>query len=85
MITLSADTRPNSARPTPTRRHGPSLVSVRDGLWRVVDRSGAVLGHIEREGHGDTERYLARRLLGASRRIELGAFWRIDDAADCFR
>ncbi|WP_255579882.1 hypothetical protein [Cryobacterium sp. PAMC25264] len=51
----------------------------------MVDRSGAVVGHIERAGHGDTERYLARRLLGASRRIELGAFWRIDDAADCFR
>jgi len=51
----------------------------------VVDRSGAVLGHIEREAHADGERYLARRLVMSTRRIELGAFWRIDDAADCFR
>jgi len=70
----------SSARP-----NGPSLVAVRDGLWRVVDRSGAVLGHIEREAHADGERYLARRLVMSTRRIELGAFWRIDDAADCFR
>jgi len=58
---------------------------VRDGLWRVLDRSGAVLGHIERETHPDGERYLARRLVMPTRRIDLGAFWRIDDATDCFR
>ncbi|WP_133160241.1 hypothetical protein [Cryobacterium zongtaii] len=74
------------ARPSNSARSsGPSLVAVRDGLWRVVDRSGAVLGHIERETHADGERYLARRLVMPTRRIELGAFWRIDDAADCFR
>lgn len=70
----------SSARPS-----GPSLIVVRDGLWRVVDRSGAVLGHIEREAHADGERFLARRLVMSTRRIELGAFWLIDDAADCFR
>ena len=93
MTTLTMAVRPTTiahgVRPAragnPARPSGPSLIAVRDGLWRVVDRSGAVLGHIEREAHADGERYLARRLVMATRRIELGAFWRIDDAADCFR
>lgn len=67
------------------RNSGPTLVSVRDGLWRVVDRTGAVLGHIERQPHPDGERFLARRIVMATRRIDLGAFWRMEDAADCFR
>jgi len=67
------------------RHHGPTLVAVRDGLWRVIDRTGAVLGHIERQAHADGERYVARRIVMSTRRIELGAFWRMDDAADCFR
>jgi hypothetical protein len=67
------------------RNSGPALVSVRDGLWRVVDRTGAVLGHIERQTHPDGERFLARRIVMATRRIDLGAFWRMEDAADCFR
>ena len=78
----------NHAVPAPLvagGRSGPTLVAVRDGLWRVVDRSGAVLGHIEREAQSDGDRFLARRLVMPTRRIELGAFWRIDDAADCFR
>ena len=84
---LSATVRPTTIAHAvgPARSSGPSLVAVRDGLWRVVDRSGAVLGHIEREAHADGERYLARRLVMPTRRIDLGAFWRIDDAADCFR
>jgi len=93
MTTLTMAVRPTTiahgVRPAragnPARPSGPSLIAVRDGLWRVVDRSGAVLGHIEREAHADGERYLARRLVMSTRRIELGAFWRIDDAADCFR
>ncbi|MBX0298600.1 DNA mismatch repair protein [Cryobacterium sp. 1639] len=67
------------------RNAGPTLVSVRDGLWRVVDRTGAVLGHIERQAQADGDRYLARRIVLPSRRMDLGAFWRIDEAADCFR
>ena len=88
-VSLRADQRSPAvadlASATPSRRGGPSLVPVRDGLWRVVDRTGAVLGHIERETQRDGDRYLARRLVMSNRRIELGAFWRMDDAADCFR
>jgi hypothetical protein len=94
VITLTAHTSPTSiADPGPTsianvaggRHGGPNLVSVRDGLWRVVDRTGAVIGHIEREPSVDGERYVARRIVMSTRRIELGAFWRMADAADCFR
>ena len=94
MITLNMQTRSSTVADalavpgSPTvagQRNGPSLVAVRDGLWRVVDRSGAVLGHIEREAQTGGDRYLARRLVMSTRRIELGAFWRIDEAADCFR
>jgi hypothetical protein len=97
VITLTSQTRPRSTAGTLPSRvtgavahaagrgNGPTLVAVRDGLWRVVDRTGAVIGHIERQAHSDGDRYLARRIVMATRRIELGAFWRMDDAADCFR
>lgn len=71
------------ARPTAFR--GNTLVPVKDGLWRVADRSGGILGHIERRVDGDGERFAARRLLAATRTMELGVFCRIEDAADCFR
>jgi hypothetical protein len=100
VITLTAQSRPtivSTPRETatsagnvatanaPRRNSFPTLVAVRDGLWRVVDRTGAVLGHIERQTHNDGERFLARRIVMSTRRIDLGAFWRMEDAADCFR
>lgn len=92
MITLTMQTRPTIVTDTVTtvpnvagRNSGPTLVAVRDGLWRVVDRRGAVLGHIERQAQSDGDRYLARRIVMPTRRIDLGSFWRMDDAADCFR
>jgi len=62
-----------------------SLVPVRTGLWRVLNRSGAVLGHIERQTDADGDRFCARRLVFASRMVNLGSFCRLDDATDCFR
>jgi hypothetical protein len=85
VITLTAQYRPTTIANVAGRNSGPTLVAVRDGLWRVVDRTGAVLGHIERQTQSDGERYLARRIVMSTRRIELGAFWRMDEAADCFR
>lgn len=64
---------------------GLNLLLVRDGLWRVADRSGAILGHIVRRTDSDGDRFAARRLIGATRTADLGEFWRVDDAADCFR
>lgn len=77
-----------TALPFPVRTaafRGLSLVPVKDGLWRVTHRSGAVLGHIERRTGIDGDRFAARRLIAATRTVDLGVFWRIDDAADCFR
>ncbi|MBG6057631.1 hypothetical protein RCH16_000847 [Cryobacterium sp. MP_M5] len=72
-------------RPAPGTVRGLSLLPVADGLWRVVTRNGAVLGHIERTTDGIDERFAARRLLASTRTTALGTFWNIDDAADCFR
>ena len=69
----------------PGTQRGPSLVPVKDGLWRVTGRSGAVLGHIELRTDVRGDRFAARRLVAATRTVDLGVFWRIDDAADCFR
>jgi hypothetical protein len=74
---------PALARPASFR--GVTLVPVKDGLWRVTASSGNVLGHIERRQDGDGDRFSARRLVAATRALEMGVFCRIDDAADCFR
>ena len=77
-------TRPSAPIPLPNIR-GLSLVPVTEGLWRVSNPSGMVLGHIERRTEADGDRFAARRLLAATRTMNVGSFWRIDDAADCFR
>lgn len=74
---------PSLARPTAIG--GVTLIPVKDGLWRVTGRSGSVLGHIQRRVDDDGDRYLARRLVAATRAQDIGTFCRIDDAADCFR
>lgn len=63
----------------------PVLILVKDGLWRVADAHGAILGHIERQADARGDRFLARRVTVATRTMELGSFWRIDEATDCFR
>ena len=77
-------TRPSTPILLPVIR-GLSLVPVKEGLWRVSNPSGLVLGHIERRTEADGDRFSARRLLAATRTMNVGSFWRIDDAADCFR
>ncbi|WP_105036533.1 hypothetical protein [Cryobacterium aureum] len=74
---------------------GRRFILVRDGLWRIVDPVGAVVGYIERQtgvdmGGADTggldgDRFSARRVVFATRTRELGVFCRISDAVDCFR
>jgi len=67
------------------RIHGRTFVHVRDELWRIVDKSGSVIGYIEEHSGVDGTRYSARRIVFATRTRELGLFSRIDDAVDCFR
>jgi len=72
---------------SPTLAHTSTLtlVPVRPGLWRVTHRSGSVLGHIERCSDPRGDSFSARRLTASTRVIELGTFWQLDDATDCFR
>ena len=62
-----------------------SLIPVRDGLWRVTARTGTVLGHIERRRAPGGDRFAARRLVFATLTRQVGEFWNIADAVDCFR
>lgn len=71
--------------PTLARTSAITLVAIRPGIWRVIHRSGTVLGHIERSSGPLGDSFAARRLTMASRRIELGTFWQLSDAEDCFR
>lgn len=55
-------------------------------LWRVTDRRGLVIGHIQAIASGDGPRFRARRFHSASRAFrDLGDFWRAADAVDCLR
>lgn len=82
MSTLSA---PRTARAGVPVVRGRCFILVRDGLWRIVDPSGAVIGYIECHRRDDGDRYSARRIIFATRTRELGLFCRFDDAVDCFR
>ena len=68
-----------------SRHRGPALVQVKDGLWRVADGTGAIVGHIERRADVEGDRFVARRISLGARTLDLGTFWRIDEATDCFR
>ena len=62
------------------------LADAAPSLWRVIDRSGRVIGHLQALAQGNAIRYRARRFHAASRAfLELGEFWSADDAIDCLR
>ncbi|WP_127793637.1 hypothetical protein [Agromyces sp. LHK192] len=76
----------------PAREHFPGAIPglrftpAAPGLWRVAAADGSLLGHIERRGTVDGERFRSRRLRpGTSRPLELGEFWTAEDAAEIFR
>ena len=55
-------------------------------LWRVMDASGRVIGHLQASAQRQGVRYRARRFHTASRTFrELGEFWSADDAIECLR
>lgn len=62
------------------------LIAVAPGRWRVVDRAGRAIGHLEASFTPDGLRYNARRYHAPSRGFrDLGAFWSAADAVDCLR
>lgn len=70
---------------TPTVR-GVTLRPVSTRRWRVLDRTGRVLGHLRAEQRTAGVRYHAERFeLAAARMRQLGAFWTAEEAVDCLR
>jgi hypothetical protein len=73
---------------TPVLPRGASvrLASAGSALWRVIDASGRVIGHIQALAEGADVRYRARRFHAGSRSFrDLGDFWSACDAVDCLR
>lgn len=62
------------------------LVAAAPSLWRVLDASGIVIGHLEEVHVAAGIRFRARRYHPPSRAFrDLGAFWSADDAVECLR
>jgi len=72
---------PRLTRSTPVR-----LAPAAPALWRVLDKTGKVIGHLQAVSQRGGVRYRARRFHPASRAFrELGEFWTADDAVECLR
>ena len=66
-------------------RPGLHLVQLHDALWRVTRPSGDVLGYVEQFRMRAGLRFRAKRFIARQRRfVEMGEFWSMDDAIDCF-
>ena len=53
-------------------------------LWRAIDRSGRVIGHLRTITEPEGVRFRAQRFKAATGRfLELGDFWSADEAAWC--
>ncbi|MCW3494332.1 hypothetical protein [Microbacterium sp. SSM24] len=62
------------------------LLEAAPSLWRVVDRRGVVIGHLQALAKGGAIQYRARRFHATSRAfLDLGDFWSLSDALDCLR
>jgi len=65
---------------------GIRLVSAGPALWRVLDRSGRAIGHLQAVLKTDGVAWRARRFHRLTRDLrDLGDFWSPDDAVDCLR
>lgn len=63
---------------------GMSLVSVTPTLWRALERTGAIAGHVELLHTPEGERYRAKRFATARAAfVVLGEFWSMDEALEC--
>lgn len=72
------------ALPLSTRAANVRLVAAGPLLWRIVDRVGRVIGHLQAVRDGSDIRYRARRFHAPSRAFhDLGEFWSVDDAVEC--
>lgn len=82
MLITSSESRVPRLRPG----LGLHLASIGESRWRVLDRAGLIIGHIDSFTEARGIRYRALKYHAASRAFrELGAFWSLDDAVDCLR
>ena len=84
-MNLIAESDPISTPPVPPGA-SVKLAAAAPALWRVIDASGRVIGHIQALAEDAGVRYRARRFHAASRAFrDLGEFWSAGDAIDCLR
>ncbi|ALJ20273.1 hypothetical protein [Microbacterium sp. No. 7] len=63
-----------------------TLIAVGERRWRVLDRRGRVLGHLERHAQSDDIRFRAQRFHAPTRSFRtIGEFWSADEAVECLR
>jgi len=63
-----------------------ALVALGWGRWRVLSATGAVAGLVEERTTTDGARFRALRYRWSERGfVEVGEFWRLDDAAAVLR
>lgn len=63
-----------------------TLAAAAPALWRVIDRKGRVIGHLQAMAEAAGVRYRARRFHAPSQAFrDLGEFWSAADAVDCLR
>lgn len=76
----------SAAPPSLVRGQGLRLNAAAPTLWRVVDRTGVVVGHLEAVAGEAGVRYRAQRFHALTRTFRiLGDFWSADDAVECLR
>lgn len=84
-MTTILESAPHRA-PVLARSSAVRLAPAAPSLWRVLDGSGRVLGHLQAVSHSGDVRFRARRFHPASGAFrDLGDFWSADDAVDCLR
>ena len=72
--------------PTPAGGGRERMQRAGSRLWRVVNASGHVIGHLESVDDPLGERFRAKRYHAPSTRFRvLGEFWSADDAVACLR
>jgi hypothetical protein len=75
---------PSSAAPQLSRPASVRLIAAAPELWRIVERDGRVIGHLQAVQAGADTRYRARMFHAPSRAFrDLGEFWSVDDAVEC--
>ncbi|KAF2411616.1 hypothetical protein B1729_19375 [Microbacterium sp. B35-04] len=76
----------SAGTPTLTSHSRVRLVAAAPSLWRVLDRAGIVIGHLQQVPHAGDIRFRARRFHRPSQAFrDIGEFWSADEAVECLR